>query len=80
MNDNVMKNYIYDLAILLKEKAREAKLEKDECLNFWDVDYKLGYLMALHDTLSLMKQQADAFEISQDLIGLNDIEPDSDLL
>lgn len=73
-------NYIYDLAFLLKKKAIEAKIEKDASFRHDEVDYKLGYLMALHDVISLMKQQADAFEINQELIGLQDIEPEVDLL
>lgn len=36
--------------------------------------------MTLHDVLSLMKQQADAFEIDQSSIGLENFEPESDLL
>lgn len=80
MKDNLLKNYINDLGILLKGKARKAKTEKDEALNSDNLEYKIGYLMAMHDVISLMKQQADAFEIDQKLIGLNDIEPESDLL
>lgn len=74
-----LRSYIYDLGILLKEKAREAKIEKNNSsLN--DLNYQLGYLMAFHDVISLMKQEANAFDLNQDSIGLDDIDPESELL
>jgi hypothetical protein len=80
MTNNNYKNYLCDLVFLLKEKAVEAKLEKEISVGGPNADYKLGYLMAFHDVISLMKQQAEAFEIDQIQIDLQDIEPESDLL
>jgi hypothetical protein len=80
MKSEKLKLYIYDLGILIKEKARQAKIEKNIAAGSLDSDYATGYLMAFHEIISLMKQQADAFVIKQDEIGLVDIDPDSELL
>ncbi|WP_293675168.1 hypothetical protein [Thiolapillus sp.] len=80
MVDEKFKNYIYDLGVLLKEKAREAKADKDASIGTGEADYKIGYLMGLHEVVSLMKQQAEAFDIEQGDVGLGDLEPESDLL
>ncbi len=80
MKEDVFKNYVRDLVFILAEKARDAKSDKELSLDKSEKDYKLGYLMALHDVISLIKEQADAFEIDQEIIGVKDIEPDSDLL
>ncbi len=74
------KNYVHDLGLLIKEKARRAKIERDSNLETSDANYKLGYLMAYYEVVSLMKQQSDSFEIDQGTIGLGDIEPDKELL
>lgn len=78
--DERFKNYVYDLGILLKEKAREAKADKDASIGTNEADYKIGYLMAFHEVVSLMKQQAEVFDIGQGDVGLGDIDPESELL
>jgi hypothetical protein len=80
MNSKKYETYLYDLGILLKEKARGAKIDRDNAIDTKDYDYNLGYLMAFHEVISIMKQQADVFDIHQKNIGLNDIEPEADLL
>ncbi|SHE59231.1 hypothetical protein SAMN02745148_00733 [Modicisalibacter ilicicola DSM 19980] len=80
MSDEIFKNYVYDLGVLIKESAELAKAEKDASQETNADTYKLGYLMALHDVVSLMKEQADVFGIEQCLIGLDDIDPESELL
>ena len=79
MKDDKFKNYIYDLGKMLKEKAREAKRDKDTSSN-GDDNYKIGYLMAFHEVIDLMKQQAVVFKIEQKEIGLEDIDAESELL
>ena len=79
MKDDKFKSYIYDLGKLLKEKAREARRDK-EMSSDGDDNYKIGYLMAFHEVIDLMKQQAVAFDIEQKDVGLEDIDPESDLL
>ncbi len=77
---NQVENYIFDLGILLKEKAKSAKIEKELSHDIDEINYNLGYLMAFHDVLSLMKQQAEVFGINAKIIGLADIDPDKELL
>ena len=80
MSDDKYKNYLEDLGVLLQEKARAAKKDKDDSLNQGDKDYAIGYLMAFHEIIDLMKQQAKAFNINQRDIGLADINAEKDLL
>ena len=80
MKDEKLKYYIHDLGILIKEMARQAKIDKDAAIKSPNAAYAIGYLMAMHEVISLMKQQADAFDIRQNIICLADIDPDSELL
>lgn len=79
MSDEKFKGYIIDLVVLLKEKAFHAKSDADQPIEGY-ADYNNGYLMAFHEVISLMKNQAMAFDIKQEDIGLADIDPESDLL
>jgi len=65
---------------LLKERALEARERKDAQAFEADHIYHIGYLMAMHNVISLMQQQADAFGIRRSLLRLDDINPDQDLL
>ena len=80
MNDDKLKWYIQDLGVLLKEKAREAKISKDNSSKIGDASYEIGYLMAFYEVIDVMKQQAKAFNIEQEDIGLADIDVESELL
>lgn len=79
MKKDQYKNYIFDLVTLLKEQAREAKTEADHPTE-GNEGYNNGYLMAYHMMISLMKNQAIAFGIQEEEIGLDDIDPERDLL
>lgn len=80
MSDDKYKNYIYDLSTLFKEKAKKAKRNKDSSIGTDNANYDLGYLMAFHEMIDVMQQQAKAFNIEKGDIGLGDINADSDLL
>ncbi|WP_328189684.1 hypothetical protein [Marinobacter sp. OP 3.4] len=80
MNDDQYGNYLHDLGVLIKEKALDAKVSKERSIGQESAGYDLGYLMAFYEVVSLMKQQADAFGIDPDQMGLGDIDPDIDLL
>ncbi|WP_224242245.1 hypothetical protein [Hyalangium gracile] len=71
--------YVRDLSVLLKEKALEAR-EESRTASAGDRAYALGRLMAFHDVISLMQQQAQAFGIPLAEIGLDDIQPEKDLV
>ncbi|MCP5467922.1 MAG: hypothetical protein H7A32_01470 [Deltaproteobacteria bacterium] len=43
-------------------------------------DFAIGYMAAFHRIVSLMQQQAEAFSISIDEIGLEGIDADEDLV
>jgi hypothetical protein len=60
--------------------ARDAKREAAESKGTADESYRLGALMAFHSVISLLQQQAHAFEIPLEELDLSDIEPESDLL
>ena len=72
MNDEKFKSYIINLIALLKQKARNAKAIKDAS-DAKESGYNIGYLMALHRVISLMKNQAFAFDIDEKEIRLADI-------
>lgn len=71
--------FLRDLGTLLKEKALTARQDAAQG-RAEDRDYKLGFLMAYHDVISLVKQQADAFGVDVRALCLDDIDPDRDLL
>lgn len=71
--------YLRDLGELIKERAREAKREKDTAEGTDRYDYELGRLMALHEVVSLMQQQAEAFGLDVSALALDDISPEKDL-
>lgn len=72
-------NFIYDLGVLLKDMGVEAAEDYRKVRGEGDESYKLGYLMAFHRVLTLMQQQAENFDISQEEIGMADFDADSDL-
>jgi hypothetical protein len=71
--------YVRDLCVLLKEKALEAKRESTTAPEDQRA-FALGRLMAFHEVVSLLQQQAQAFGISLEELGLDDIKPEVDLL
>jgi hypothetical protein len=71
--------YVRDLGILLTEKALEAKQES-QLASEDERAFALGRLMAFHEVISLMQQQARVFGISWEELGLDGIQPEKDLL
>jgi hypothetical protein len=80
MDKSKYENYLLDLSVLLKEKALEAKQAKDTFSGHEARDYDLGRLMAYHEVISLMQQQAIIFGISLNEIGLEGFDPEKKLL
>ncbi len=72
--------YLRDLGGLVKELARAAKGELEGATAGEDRAYAQGRLMALHEVVSLMQQQADAFGLSYRDLSLDDVDPERDLL
>jgi hypothetical protein len=71
--------YVHDLSVLLKEKALEAKKESRSAPES-ERAFALGRLMAFHEVISLMQQQAQAFGIALEELGLDNIQPERDLV
>ncbi|MFN2629002.1 MAG: hypothetical protein ABR569_10250 [Gaiellaceae bacterium] len=72
-------NYLRDLGYLLREAALEAK-SAAEAAPAPDRAFQLGRLMAYHEVISLMQQQAHAFELPLARVALEGIDPERDLL
>jgi len=79
MGKESVKNYIKFIGLLLKENAKKAKLEADHPQED-DTSYSTGYLMAYHEVIAILKNRAPTFGLKQEDIGLEDIEPERDLL
>ncbi len=71
----IYQNYLKDLGILLKDYALEAKQQADHK----GTEFSIGYLAGYHRIISLMQQQAEAFDIPFEEIGLDRIDADEDL-
>ena len=81
MNQDQCVGYLRDFGLIIKEKALDAKKSANETVvTDGDRGFSLGRLMAFHEVVSLMQQQAGAFGISLAEIGLDDIDPEKDLL
>jgi hypothetical protein len=56
-------NCAYTKCLKHREYAKEAKSEKEAASSTDDADYEMGYLMAFHEVIDVMKEQAKAFNI-----------------
>ncbi|GLI28277.1 hypothetical protein ARHIZOSPH14_25190 [Agromyces rhizosphaerae] len=72
--------YLRDLGELLKESALSARDDRDETPVGADRAFADGRLMAYHEVVSLMQQQAVAFGIDIGGLSLEDIDPGRDLV
>lgn len=74
------KNYLYDLGLILKERALEARRQRDKLpLESLDREFQSGRVIAFNELISIMQQQAEGFEIALSDLRLDDIVPDRDL-
>lgn len=71
--------YFRDFVHLLKEKAVAARSAYVSSTGE-DRLFNEGRLMAFHDVVSLLQQQARAFDIALADLDLEDIDPERDLL
>lgn len=74
------RNYLRDLGQIFVDLAREAKRVRDNSGDGEDRSYAVGRLMAFHEVISVMQQQAQAFEMSLEEINLADVDPQRDLV
>lgn len=80
MHKESLRNYIQEISCLLKDYARQAKIDADHPKESASGDFNDGFLMAYHQVIAVMKNQAPFFELTQEDIGLADIEPEKDLV
>ena len=78
--DSVYQLYLRDLGNLVKEAARKVKTDYGGPSEDERSDFNLGRLSAMHEIVSLMQQQAEAFGLSLAELEIEDIDPDRDLL
>jgi hypothetical protein len=79
-NESIYKHYLIDLCRLVKDNALEARREKQLATDSDGQLFEAGRLMAYHEVISLMQQQAKSFGLPLAIIGLDDIDPEKDLL
>jgi hypothetical protein len=77
--DMKYRNYLFDVGLLIKEKALEIKRKSSDDEGETRVFYR-GQLFAYAEVISLMQQEADAFGIGLGELRLDDIEPEGDLI
>ncbi len=80
MDEKSLKYYIREINCLLKDYARQAKVDADHPKEGDSADYNTGYLMAYHEVISTLKNQAPFFDLTQEELNLADIEPERDLV
>lgn len=80
LDTHVLEWFLQDLGYLLKERALQAKQERDTQTNTTAHAYHIGYVMAMLEVIALMQHQADIFGIPRELLRLDDIHPEPDLL
>ena len=79
-SDEVCANYLRDLGALIREMAARAASDYAAGRGGDDETLLLGRLAAFHEVVSLMQQQALAFDIPLDKLSLGGLDPDRDLL
>ena len=80
MTDDTAANYLRDLVDLVKRAALDARAERDGSAGELDMQFCLGRLMAFHEVISVMQQQAVAYGMKLSDLSLEDIDPERDLL
>ncbi len=79
MENELFKKYIITTLALVKALARKAKTDADNPKNGFE-DYNEGAIMGYYSIITLLKHEAFVFCIDQKELGLEDIQPDIDLL
>ena len=80
MKDDIRwKSYLCDLGQLVKDYALDAVAEREKHNNEPSQEFYDGYVLGFHRVISLMQEQASAFDIDLKDIQLDGIEPDRDL-
>jgi len=73
MDDEKYKNFLLGLGTLTTEYAKEAIADFLASKGSKDEQLKTGYMMGFHRFITLMQQQAEAFEIPLKELGIETI-------
>jgi hypothetical protein len=79
LHDEMARHYLRDLGNLIREDALEARRDRDQARPE-ERGFYLGRLAAYHSVVSLMKNQALAFGMTDEDLGLGEIDPDQELI
>jgi hypothetical protein len=79
-DDRTVENYLLDLGMLLKRDALEARTKANALKGTDDYDFDAGRAFAYYEVISLMQQQAQAFQLPLEALSLADIDADRDLM
>jgi hypothetical protein len=80
MSKESIRNYMQEISCLIKDYAKQAKVDADHPKEGDSADFNNGFLMAYHQVIAVMKNQAPFFDLTQEEINLADIEPERDLI
>jgi len=80
MSERVADQYLLDFGQLLREHALAAKQQETDARGTEDHQFQLGRLTAYYEIVTLMQQQAVAFDLPLEALGLSGFDPDRDLL
>jgi hypothetical protein len=73
-------DYLFDLGLLIKERALEARRQRDESpQGSQEREFQSGRVLAFNEVISIMQQQAEGLGIPLTDLRLEDIVPDRDL-
>ncbi len=79
MSKKKIKGYLIDSIRILKNQAIEAKRAAENPKD-GDEDYNNGEMGAYREVLSTLKKSISLFDLNQEDVGLEDIEPERDLI
>ena len=77
---NVYLAYVFDLGYDMKERALQAKQERDSATTAEDRAFETGRVMAFNEVISMTQQNAQGLGIPLSDLRLDDIVPDRDLV
>jgi hypothetical protein len=80
VNELRYRNYLRDLASLLREDARDARDQRDARKGQGDYAFYDGKLFAYYEVISTMLLQAKAFGLTPEELNLGEIDPEANLL
>jgi len=78
---DIYQDFLSDFVRYVKERALEARDERDRSVGEGEAhDFNSGRLMAFNEVVAIAIQHADGMGIELAELGLDDIEPDEDLV